>query len=129
MNNSFAGPLPDVNKLTSLKALYLSYNRFSGEIHEDGFAGKNSLQKVFLARNNFSGKIPKSIAALPMLSQLSLEGNRFEGQIPDFQQNDLVMVNLAYNQLEGRIPYRLSEMNASSFAGINIHIMIFFLCY
>ncbi|XWS65586.1 hypothetical protein CRYUN_Cryun05aG0126600 [Craigia yunnanensis] len=117
MNNSFAGPLLDVNKLTSLKALYLSYNRFSGEIREDGFAGMNSLQKVFLARNNFSGKIPKSIAALPRLSQLSLEGNRFEGQIPDFQQNDLVMVNLAYNQLEGRIPYRLSKMNASLFAG------------
>ncbi|XWS08374.1 hypothetical protein CRYUN_Cryun41cG0074200 [Craigia yunnanensis] len=117
MNNSFGGPLPDVNKLISLKALYLSYNLFSGEIREDGFAGMNALQKVYLARNNFSGKIPKSVAALPRLSQLSLEGNRFEGQIPDFEQKDLVMVNLANNQLEGRIPYSLSKMNSSFFAG------------
>ncbi|KAK6237176.1 hypothetical protein SCA6_012513 [Theobroma cacao] len=117
MNNSFDGQLPDVNKLTSLRALYLSYNRFSGEIRENGFAAMNSLQKVYLARNNFSGKIPKSLAALPRLSELSLEGNRFEGKIPDFQQKDLIMVNLADNQLEGRIPDSLTKMNSSLFAG------------
>ncbi|XVE90994.1 hypothetical protein DITRI_Ditri20bG0120200 [Diplodiscus trichospermus] len=117
MNNSFDGPLPDFNKLTSLRALYLSYNGFSGEIDEDGFVGMNSLQKVFLARNNLSGEIPKSIAVLPSLLQLSLEGNRFEGRIPDFEQKDLVLVNLANNKLEGRIPDRLSNMNSSLFAG------------
>ncbi|XVF81956.1 hypothetical protein PTKIN_Ptkin16aG0003900 [Pterospermum kingtungense] len=117
MNNSFDGPFPDVKKLTSLRALYLSYNLFSGEIREDGFAGMNSLQKVYLARNSFSGRIPKSLAVLPSLSQLSLEGNRFEGHVPDFQQKNLVMVNLANNRLRGRIPNSLSEMNSSSFAG------------
>ncbi|XVF00357.1 hypothetical protein REPUB_Repub03eG0278300 [Reevesia pubescens] len=120
MNNSFDGPLPDVNKLTSLRVLYLSYNRFSGEIREDVFAGMNSLQRVFLARNNFSGKIPQSLAALPRLSQLSLEGNRLEGEIPDFQQESLSMVNVANNQLEGRIPSRLSTMNSSFFTGNNL---------
>ncbi|OMO61930.1 hypothetical protein CCACVL1_23150 [Corchorus capsularis] len=117
MNNSFDGPLPDVNKLTSLKALYLSYNFFSGEIREDGFANMNALQKVYLARNQFSGNIPKSLAALPRLSQLSLEGNRFQGKIPDFHQKDLEMVNLANNLLEGRIPDSLSMMDSSLFAG------------
>ncbi|XP_022764421.1 probable LRR receptor-like serine/threonine-protein kinase At4g31250 [Durio zibethinus] len=117
MNNSFNGRLPDVNKLTSLRVLYLSYNRFSGEILEDGFAGMNNLKLVYMARNNFSGKIPNSLAALPRLSELNLEGNRFDGRIPDFQQNSLVMVNLANNLLEGRIPSRLSNMNSSFFAG------------
>lgn len=125
MNNSFSGPFPDVNKLTALKALYLSYNGFSGVISEDGFGEMKALQKAFLARNNFSGKIPQSLAALPLLSQLSLEGNRFEGQIPDFRQkDDLVMVNVANNQLEGRIPNKLSKMSPSFFAGM-IHILIF----
>ncbi|XVF41211.1 hypothetical protein PTKIN_Ptkin01aG0262300 [Pterospermum kingtungense] len=117
MNNSFAGPLPEVNKLTSLRALYLSYNGFSGEIREDGFASMNSLQKVFLAWNNFSGKIPQSLAVIPSLSQLSLQGNSFLGQIPDFQQKDLVMVNVANNQLQGRIPDTLSKMSPTFFAG------------
>ncbi|XVF24334.1 hypothetical protein REPUB_Repub13aG0118800 [Reevesia pubescens] len=117
MNNSFDGPLPDINKLTSLKALYLSYNGFSGEIREDSFAGMNSMQRLYLAQNNFSGKIPESIAALPRLLQLSLEGNHFEGRIPDFEQQGLTMVNLANNQLEGRIPSRLSTMDSSYFAG------------
>ncbi|XVE86051.1 hypothetical protein DITRI_Ditri18aG0005300 [Diplodiscus trichospermus] len=97
MNNSFGGPLPEVNKLASLKALYLSYNLFSGEMREDSFAGMNSLQKVYMARNNFSGEIPKSIAALPRLSQLSLEGNHLGGKIPDFQQKNLVMVSSTFS--------------------------------
>lgn len=127
MNNSFGGPFPDVNKLVYLRALYFSYNPFSGEIREDGFAGMTALQKVYLARNNFSGKIPKSLAALPSLSQLSLEGNRFQGKIPNFEQGNLTMVNVANNQLKGRIPYGLSKMDSSFFAGtvsININFVL-----
>ncbi|PPE01050.1 hypothetical protein GOBAR_DD01901 [Gossypium barbadense] len=118
MNNSFGGPFPEVKKLTSLRALYLAYNHYSGEIRNDGFTGMPALQRVFLAWNNFSGSIPKSLATLPSLFQLSLEQNHFEGRIPDFQQDfkqDGSFVNLAYNKLEGPIPYSLRKMNASFF--------------
>lgn len=127
MNNSFGGPFPEVNKLKALRALYLAYNDFTGEIRDDWFAGMLALQKVYLAWNNFSGSIPKSLATLPSLFQLSLEWNHFEGRIPDFQQefkqDGLTFVNVAHNKLEGRIPYSLRHMNASFFEGIN-YIMI-----
>ncbi|KAL4292153.1 hypothetical protein GQ457_14G018010 [Hibiscus cannabinus] len=120
MNNSFVGPFPDVNKLVYLRVLYLANNSFSGAIREDGFAGMNALQKVFLGWNNFTGPIPRSLAALPRLVQLGLEWNHFEGRIPDFEQDNLSLVNVAHNNLYGPIPYRLSNMNPSFFAGNNL---------
>ncbi|KAK8557980.1 hypothetical protein V6N13_050330 [Hibiscus sabdariffa] len=120
MNNSFVGPFPDVSKLVYLKVLYLANNSFSGAIREDGFAGMNALQKVFIGWNNFTGPIPRSLAALPRLVQLGLEWNHFEGRIPDFEQDNLSLVNVAHNNLYGPIPYRLSNMNPSFFAGNNL---------
>ncbi|KAL6215629.1 hypothetical protein ACLB2K_015058 [Fragaria x ananassa] len=38
INNSFEGPLPDVKRL-SLIGVYLSQNRFSGDIPDDAFSG------------------------------------------------------------------------------------------
>ncbi|KAE8670607.1 Kinase C-like zinc finger protein [Hibiscus syriacus] len=116
MINSFAGPFPDVNKLVYLRVLYLENNSLSGAIRDDGFAGMKALQKDFLGWNNSSGSIPKSLATLPKLLQLSLEWNHFEGRIPDFEQDNLSLVNLAYNNLYGPIPYGLSNMNPSFFA-------------
>ncbi|KAJ4835888.1 hypothetical protein Tsubulata_030870, partial [Turnera subulata] len=116
MNNALDGPMPPVKKLTSLKNLYLSNNRFSGKISGDAFAGMNSLKEVYLANNQFVGEIPKSLAALPKLSKLSIEGNQFEGKIPDFKQ-DLSLFNAANNHLDGQIPASLAKFDASSFAG------------
>ncbi|KAE8662553.1 hypothetical protein F3Y22_tig00113302pilonHSYRG00056 [Hibiscus syriacus] len=119
MNNSFVGAFPDVNKLVYLRDLYLANNSFSGEIRDDGFMGMNALRKVFLGGNNFSGPIPGSLATLPNLLQLGLEWNHFEGRVPDFQQDNLSFINLAHNNLDGPIPYKLSKMNPSFFTGMN----------
>ncbi|GMY17685.1 probable LRR receptor-like serine/threonine-protein kinase At4g31250 [Fagus crenata] len=119
MNNSFDGPMPTVKKLGWLKVLYLSLNRFSGDIMDDAFEGMNGLTKLYLARNEFTGKIPKSLVALPNLVDLSLEGNQFDGTIPDFPQRKWRVFNLANNHFEGRIPGSLSDMNSSSFMGNN----------
>lgn len=118
MNNNFKGPMPELNKLGALKSVYLSDNHFSGEIPGDAFAGMLSLKKVHLAQNNFTGAIPPSLTALPKLLELRLEGNQFEGQIPDFQQKELETFNVSNNALKGSIPAGLSYLNASSFAGI-----------
>lgn len=116
MNNSFEGPLPPLNKLTSLRALYLSSNKFSGEIADDAFAGMNSLIQLYLANNNFTGPIPSSLLPLSKLVRLSLENNQFEGQIPDFQQN-FSLFNVSNNHLNGEIPAALASINPTSFAG------------
>uniref|UniRef100_F6H2V7 non-specific serine/threonine protein kinase n=1 Tax=Vitis vinifera TaxID=29760 RepID=F6H2V7_VITVI len=117
MGNSFGGPMPAFKRLAALKSLYLSNNRFSGELPHDAFAHMNWLKKVHLAQNEFTGKIPKSLAKLPRLLEVLLENNNFEGKIPKFPQNELQMVNMSNNALEGRIPASLSKMDRSSFIG------------
>ncbi|XVE91135.1 hypothetical protein DITRI_Ditri20bG0130500 [Diplodiscus trichospermus] len=117
MNNNFEGTMPDIRKLGALKALFLSNNHFNGEIPDDAFQGMRSLKKVYLANNAFTGRIPFSLTTLPKLMILRLEGNQFEGQIPDFQYKTVTLVNFANNQLEGPIPASLSKMSASMFSG------------
>ncbi|XVF23298.1 hypothetical protein REPUB_Repub13aG0025100 [Reevesia pubescens] len=117
MNNNFEGRMPNIRKLSAVKALYLSNNRFTGEIPDDAFQGMRSLKKLFLANNAFTGKIPLSLTTLPKLLILRLEGNLFTGQIPDFNEKVLKVVNFANNQLEGPIPESLSKMGASMFSG------------
>ncbi|XP_002513300.2 pollen receptor-like kinase 4 [Ricinus communis] len=117
MDNDLDGPFPDIKKLGKLKALYLSNNRFSGQIPDDAFQGMGSLKRVFMANNMFTGNIPLSLATLPRLMELRLEGNQFKGLIPDFQQQVLKTVNLASNQLVGPIPTSLSKLDPDSFSG------------
>ncbi|XP_050290842.1 pollen receptor-like kinase 4 [Quercus robur] len=117
MNNTFAGSMPSFNKLTALRSVYLSFNHFNGEIPDDAFVGMKSLKKVLLANNEFTGKIPSSLAALPKILVLSLDGNKFEGQIPDFLQKSLRKFNVSNNNLEGQIPASLSNMDPNSFSG------------
>lgn len=117
MRNEFQGPLPHLQVLGALKSVFLSNNRFSGEIPGDAFAGMGSLKKVHLANNRFTGSIPSSLTTLPRLLQLRVEGNQFQGRIPNFQQKGLQLVNVSNNELEGPIPQRLSKMDPSSFSG------------
>ncbi|GMI77424.1 pollen receptor like kinase 4 [Hibiscus trionum] len=116
MNNHFEGAMFNVRKLSALKALYLSGNRFTGDIPDDAFKGMRSLKKVLLANNGFTGKIPSSLTTLPNLLMLRLEGNQFSGGIPDFKQN-LKVASFANNRLEGPIPASLNHMGATMFSG------------
>ncbi|KAK8641682.1 hypothetical protein V6N13_011063 [Hibiscus sabdariffa] len=117
MNNKVEGELPDMRKLSGLQSLLLSNNHLTGEIPDNTFEGMKSLRTVLLANNIFSGKFPLSLATLPNLSILKLEGNGFSGHVPDFSGNNLKMVNLANNQFEGPIPKCLSKMPANMFSG------------
>ncbi|XVF74284.1 hypothetical protein PTKIN_Ptkin13bG0097900 [Pterospermum kingtungense] len=118
INNSFTGNIPEINRLGSFKALFLSGNQFSGDIPSDFFAKMGSLKKVWLSDNKFTGNIPLSLAQMSNLIDLHLENNEFSGQIPDFNNhNNLKYMNLSNNKLEGEIPSSLSKFKADSFAG------------
>ncbi|KAG6727356.1 pollen receptor-like kinase 4 [Carya illinoinensis] len=117
MNNTLAGPMPNIKKLSALKSMYLSYNHFSGEIPDDAFEGMSYLKKVFLSHNGFTGRIPSSLTALPRLMVLTLDENKFEGQIPNFEQKNLKKFNVSNNNLEGPIPVSLSIMDSNCFSG------------
>lgn len=117
MRNRLEGPIPMLSKAHGLKSVFLSDNRFSGEIPEGTFDSMRWLKKVHLARNAFEGPIPPTLTGLPRLLDLKLEENQFEGEIPEFKQPELRYVNLSYNKLEGPIPAPLGDMDVSSFAG------------
>ncbi|CAN6990897.1 unnamed protein product [Brassica rapa subsp. trilocularis] len=117
MNNNFDGAMPSVKKLVSLKSLYLSNNRFTGEIPADAFDGMHHLKKLLLANNAFRGNVPSSLASLPLLLEVRLNGNQFQGAIPDFKQKDLKLASFENNDLEGPIPESLRNMDPGSFAG------------
>ncbi|EPS65307.1 hypothetical protein M569_09473, partial [Genlisea aurea] len=117
MFNGFSGPIPEFNRIGVLKGLYISGNRFSGEIPSDFFAKMVGLKKVWFSGNNFSGPIPSSLVGLSQLIDLHLENNRFSGSIPHLGQISLVSLNLTNNRLEGEIPASLSRFDAASFSG------------
>ncbi|CAL9084024.1 unnamed protein product [Musa textilis] len=116
-NNSLEGSIPDVTKLPKLKSIYLSMNRFAGEIPDGMFSAMLGLKVLWLSQNNFSGSIPSSLTAPKKLAELRLDSNKFEGQIPPLWQPNLQLVNVSFNDLEGPIPERLSNMSASWFEG------------
>lgn len=117
INNSFDGGMPDITKLPDLKSIYLSGNRFSGQLRDDLFQPMRALKKVWLSRNNFSGQIPSSLVTPEKLMEVGLDGNMFEGEIPALWQPDLHLVNVAFNNLEGPIPARLANMSTTFFQG------------
>ncbi|KAI3814898.1 hypothetical protein L1987_14545 [Smallanthus sonchifolius] len=116
-NNSFSGPIPEFNRLGSLKGLYLTMNQYSGQIPQDYFTEMTSMKKIWFDGNKFTGDIPSSIAELPNLVELHLEDNQFSGKIPAIGQRSLNSVNLSYNNLTGEVPPGLARFDAASFEG------------
>ncbi|TMX00051.1 hypothetical protein EJD97_001469 [Solanum chilense] len=120
MNNNFEGPIPNLSKLAGLKTAYFTNNKFSGQIDNSFFEGMHWLKKLHLGNNQISGKIPSVFGQLPKLTELRLENNKFEGQIPDFTQERLMDINFANNSLQGPIPHGLTSLKPSAFEGNNL---------
>ncbi|KAJ9548417.1 hypothetical protein OSB04_020960 [Centaurea solstitialis] len=116
-NNSLEGTLPDFRTLGGMREIFLSNNRFYGEIKDHAFDGLNRLTKLYLAHNELMGHIPLSLTSLPKLKELVLDNNHFDGHIPNFQKGKLTLVNFAHNLLHGRIPEGLRGFPASRFSG------------
>ncbi|XP_022715474.1 probable leucine-rich repeat receptor-like protein kinase At1g68400 [Durio zibethinus] len=78
-NNSIFGPLPNLTKHVQL-------------------------EHVFLSHNLFTGPIPFDYIQLPSLKKMELQQNYLQGEIPPFNQQNLVAFNVSYNSLQGPIP-------------------------
>ncbi|KAJ0965555.1 hypothetical protein J5N97_026693 [Dioscorea zingiberensis] len=116
-NNSFDGRMPSILRLRGLRSIYLSMNKFSGEIPDNAFEGMGALRRVHLWMNQFTGSIPGSLAGLQRLVELRLEDNRFDGGLPELRQRGLELVDVSNNNLGGQIPSSLSRMDPSFFTG------------
>ncbi|CAN1168850.1 Pollen receptor-like kinase 3 [Linum perenne] len=115
--NSFTGKIPDINRITHLKAVYLNDNQFSGEIPSDFFSKMMALKKIWLSNNKFSGEIPPSLGEVPNLVELRLDNNQFSGKIPNLKIEKLTNFDVSNNNLSGEISPGLSKFPASDFAG------------
>ncbi|KAJ7949587.1 putative Leucine-rich receptor-like kinase family protein [Quillaja saponaria] len=87
-SNSFVGSLPDFERFSSLKSL-------------------------FLQNNNLIGSFPKYFGNLRHLSSLDLRSNELSGPLPDFiGLPSLRSLYLSHNQLNGTLPSTIEQLSS-----------------
>ena len=95
-----------VTRLTQLRELSLRRNALSGHLPANLFAAlANSLRTVDLALNAFTGAPPPfPTAGYPVLRDVDLSENDFEGPFESFGAVLLMRLSLAHNGLTGTFP-------------------------
>ncbi|KAL0348173.1 UNVERIFIED_CONTAM: putative leucine-rich repeat receptor-like protein kinase [Sesamum angustifolium] len=95
----------DIQKLSALETLDLSYNNLTGAL-PTSIGNLKNLTTLILVGCGFSGPIPDTIGSLTKLQILSLKSNNFVGSIPPSIGNlsDLYLLDLTDNKLTGPIP-------------------------
>lgn len=117
VGNTFPGDIPDLNKLKSLKSLYLSHNFFNGTIPVFMFENLTHLKKLWLSDNAFTGTIPSSISKMTVLMELHLENNQFDGNLPEVVLPSLKFFNVSNNLLRGPIPKHFRKFGEEALVG------------
>lgn len=86
--NQLTGTLPDINGLSNLDGADFYSNEFNGPLPE--FRDLPVLTYLNLGFNKFTGTISESLALLPSLRSLILDGNLMTGTIPaDFSSSSV----------------------------------------
>ncbi|KAA8529940.1 hypothetical protein F0562_034456 [Nyssa sinensis] len=121
-SNKLEGFFPDsVLKLTHIVYLDLSGNNFTGPIPSlrtipwSHFDGLVNLTSIDLSENSVGGTIPSSLIGISSLSEILLQQNQFEGQLPEFPNASsslLQLLDLSNNKLEGLIPMSILELGS-----------------
>ncbi|KAG2312534.1 hypothetical protein Bca52824_024091 [Brassica carinata] len=122
--NRMSGEIPySFGNITQLEKLYLYNNSFEGTIPPslEDFGRLKNLGNLSAAHNKLSGKLPKSLGKCLSMEKLDLQGNSFDGTIPDISGLvGIKEVDFSSNNLSGRIPeyfekFRLLEYLNLSF--------------
>ncbi|KAE8680880.1 Detected protein of unknown function [Hibiscus syriacus] len=123
-NNTISGAIPNWVWKKSLRDLRLANNHLSSLDQLLPNHSLTSLQgslpspicnmsRLFLfdaSYNNLSGLIPSCLGSLSALTLLNLQGNNFVGILPEFSKaNQLQLLIVSENRLEGKLPRSLSE--------------------
>ncbi|XP_023765089.1 receptor-like protein 46 [Lactuca sativa] len=115
--NQFTGPIPSsMQNLSKLETLRLQHNKLTGVIPTWLF-NITTLRYLFIggARNNLIWDNKANIIPRCSLKQISMTSCGISGQIPEWisSQKDLHFLDLSVNDLEGRFPDWLVEMDIS----------------
>jgi len=119
-SNQLTGNIPvQITQLSNLRRLYLTNNQLTGVIPTE-IGQLTNLLSLFLNYNQLTGNIPETMGQLTNLRQLFLNNNQLTGNIPvGFSQLNLsgpafLSISVASNQLSGRIPPELTNINNPS---------------
>ncbi|EYU41079.1 hypothetical protein MIMGU_mgv1a026179mg, partial [Erythranthe guttata] len=117
---SLSGTIPpQIENLSFLVSLDLSFNLFSGVIHQQ-LSLLHRLKFISLQNNSFTGFIPSSLSNLTNLRVVDFSSNYLQGNIPHVlgRLHNLHTLNMDYNHLSGHIPssvFNLSALKVISF--------------
>uniref|UniRef100_A0A2P2MS24 LRR receptor-like serine/threonine-protein kinase FLS2 n=2 Tax=Rhizophora mucronata TaxID=61149 RepID=A0A2P2MS24_RHIMU len=118
-NNKLYGQIPNSINMTSLMSLQLSGNRITGNL-SSWISYYPSFSNLDISDNHITGGIPPSIGNQSNISQMELNmaGNELEGRIPsELARLNLLYLDLSHNFLSGPIP---SFFNSPSLQHFNL---------
>ncbi|KAL3834323.1 hypothetical protein ACJIZ3_009059 [Penstemon smallii] len=127
--NQITGPLPNISRFSFLKELKLGTNQLNGEILQGSLKLPN-LRVLDLSSNKITGQVP-DLSFSSFLKELYLDRNLFNGSLTKsigslsklevfvLQLSHLGVMDLAYNDLSGRIPFggQLQTFDESVYEG------------
>ncbi|XP_022962556.1 probable LRR receptor-like serine/threonine-protein kinase At3g47570 [Cucurbita moschata] len=140
--NEFTGTIPpSLHNITNIQVIRFAYNFLEGTV-PPGLENLHNLTMYNIGYNNLTSgndgiNFITSLTKSPHLSFLAIDGNNFEGQIPDSignlskslsilfmgdnrlsgsipptigNLNGLALLNFSYNSLSGEIPYEIGQL-------------------
>ncbi len=103
-NNKLTGTVPNLSGLTNLNYFSVAGNQLSGPLP---YPNAPYLQYYILFNNKFTGPFPDSLSKYPLLVNLDIRFNTFNGPIPSTfftSHPNMQYFQLADNQFTGSIP-------------------------
>ncbi|CAF1957696.1 unnamed protein product, partial [Brassica napus] len=122
-SNNLSGSFPlELLNLTKLSILFLSNNRFSGNLPSSfnntldfsNTSPSSKLRELYIDNNNFIGPIPITIFQSVSLVRVHLGNNHLSGKLSEifFNGSNLRSLHLGHNQLVGKLPRSLSSCSS-----------------
>ncbi|PHU13908.1 hypothetical protein BC332_15113 [Capsicum chinense] len=115
--NQFSGSVPPcIGNVTSLRNLYLDYNRLDSRLPAN-IGGLHDLIEFNILSNLLSGTIRQEIGNSKAVTLVDLSKNNFSGKIPSIlgDLDKLINLSMAHNRLDGPIPYSFGKLVALEF--------------
>ncbi|GJV19465.1 receptor-like protein 7 [Tanacetum coccineum] len=116
-NNRFTGSVPSFKLSKKLAWVDLYQNNLTGTVSSSQWEGLNSLEHLDMSSNSLSGPIPEFIFKLPLILDVKLSWNNFNGSV-DLDMfgtlKELMILDLSYNDLTVNVKANGSFLSLSN---------------
>ncbi|XP_013583352.1 PREDICTED: receptor-like kinase TMK2 [Brassica oleracea var. oleracea] len=123
-NCNLSREIPDLHwnvTFPNMTTLTLSSNSLVGELPKR--ASGSYIQILMLNGQNLNGSI-SVLTSMPVLTEVSLQENRFSGTIPDVHGlTSLKVFNVSGNKLTGIIPESIFKLSSLSYVGLGNNLL------